>query len=135
MLDINVCVLTSHPCFGRVCVTGGFQGTGIPVASVATGFPAGQTPLPQKLAEIRAAVEDGAREIDIVISRDMALRGDWQGVYDEVRLFKEACGPVRECGGWVGWGVVDAFCCCCWWCGALAVAVLGSDTSWGAPPS
>lgn len=74
------------------------QGTGIPVASVATGFPSGQVPLPQKLDEIRAAVEDGAREIDIVISRTMALTGDWEGVYREVCQFKEACGPVRAGG-------------------------------------
>ena len=48
-----------------------------------------------KLEEIRQAVEDGAKEIDIVISRGAALQGDWKSVYDEVKLFKEACGDVH----------------------------------------
>jgi hypothetical protein len=68
-------------------------GTGIPVASVATGFPSGQIKTEHKLAEIEQCVADGAREIDIVLSRDLCLRGEWQAVYDEVKLFKQACGP------------------------------------------
>ncbi|ESO83463.1 hypothetical protein LOTGIDRAFT_236608 [Lottia gigantea] len=71
------------------------NGTKIPIASVATGFPAGQTPLKTRLEEIRQAVEDGAREIDIVINRTMALTGDWKGVYNEVRLMREACGEAH----------------------------------------
>ena len=71
------------------------EGTSIPVASVATGFPAGLTPLPQRLAEIRYAVDQGASEIDIVINREQALRGDWQALYDEVRQMREACGPAH----------------------------------------
>lgn len=67
----------------------------IPVASVATGFPCGQTPLQTRLEEIRSAVSDGASEIDIVINRTMALTGDWKGVYDEVRQMKQACGPAH----------------------------------------
>lgn len=67
----------------------------IPVASVATGFPAGQTPLKTRLAEIQMAVSDGAKEIDIVINRAYALAGNWKGVYDEVRLFREACGEAH----------------------------------------
>ncbi|XP_045195857.2 deoxyribose-phosphate aldolase-like [Mercenaria mercenaria] len=67
----------------------------IPVASVATGFPTGQTPLKTRLEEIRLAVEDGAREIDIVINRQMALTGDWKGLYDEVRMMREACGEAH----------------------------------------
>jgi len=70
-------------------------GTDIPVAAVSTGFPAGQNPFPQKLAEIRASVAAGAREIDIVISRAHALTGDWQALYDEVRAFREACGEAH----------------------------------------
>ncbi|XP_062347566.1 deoxyribose-phosphate aldolase isoform X3 [Cinclus cinclus] len=54
-------------------------GCDIPVASVAAGFPSGQTPLETKLAEIRLAVEYGAREIDIVISRSLVLTGQWEG--------------------------------------------------------
>lgn len=68
------------------------QGSGIPVASVATGFPAGQTPMPQRLAEIEQAIEAGAGEIDVVISRYHVLTGDWKALYDEVRLFRQACG-------------------------------------------
>ena len=68
------------------------RGTGIPVASVATGFPAGQTPLPQRIQEIEQAVETGAREIDVVISRNHVLTGDWRALYDELKQFRSACG-------------------------------------------
>ena len=71
------------------------QGTNIPVASVATGFPAGQTPLPQRTAEIEQAIEAGAREIDVVIRRTHVLTGNWQALYDELRLFRETCGDVH----------------------------------------
>jgi len=68
------------------------RGTDIPVASVATGFPAGQTPLPQRIAEIEQAIESGAREIDVVIPRTHVLTGDWAALYDEVQQFRRACG-------------------------------------------
>jgi len=68
------------------------KGTDIPVASVAAGFPAGQTPLPQRIAEIEQAIESGAREIDVVISRSHVLTGDWGALYDEVRQFRQTCG-------------------------------------------
>ena len=71
------------------------EGTGIPVASVATGFPAGLIPLPLRLAEIRYAVEQGAAEIDIVITRAHVLSGDWTALYDEVAAMREACGPAH----------------------------------------
>lgn len=71
------------------------RGSGVPVASVATGFPAGLVPLPQKLAEIRYAVEHGADEIDIVITREHILTGNWQAMYDEVAAMREACGPAH----------------------------------------
>ncbi|RGP35381.1 deoxyribose-phosphate aldolase [Pseudotabrizicola alkalilacus] len=71
------------------------EGSGIPVASVATGFPAGLTPLPLRLAEIRYAVEQGAAEIDIVITRELVLTGKWQALYDEIRQMREACGPAH----------------------------------------
>ncbi len=61
------------------------EGSGIPVAAVSTGFPAGQIPLPLKLAQVRESVAVGAAEIDIVISRALVLTGDWQSLYDEVR--------------------------------------------------
>ena len=71
------------------------QGTDIPVASVATGFPAGQTPLPQRIQEIEQAIEAGAREIDVVIARNYVLTGDWQSLYDEIKQFRAACGDAH----------------------------------------
>jgi deoxyribose-phosphate aldolase len=68
------------------------QGTGIPVASVATGFPAGQTPLSQRVAEIEQAIEAGASEIDVVISRYHVLTGDWKSLFEEIHLFRQTCG-------------------------------------------
>jgi deoxyribose-phosphate aldolase len=71
------------------------EGSGIPVCAVSAGFPAGQNPFPLRLAEIRESVAAGAEEIDIVISRAHVLTGNWQALYDEVRAFREACGPAH----------------------------------------
>ena len=71
------------------------KGSQIPVAAVSTGFPAGLSPLHLRVAEIEASVAEGAEEIDIVISRRHALSGDWQALYDELRLFRAACGPAH----------------------------------------
>ncbi len=71
------------------------KGTDIPVASVATGFPAGLTPLPQKLAEIRYAVDQGAKEIDIVITREHVLTQNWRALFDEISAMREACGGAH----------------------------------------
>ena len=62
----------------------GFKAPQIPVAAVATGFPTGQYSLHTRLAEIKWAVEQGAREIDIVISRQLALTQQWDKLYEEV---------------------------------------------------
>nr|XP_020143202.1 deoxyribose-phosphate aldolase isoform X2 [Microcebus murinus] len=70
-------------------------GCNIPVASVATGFPAGQTHLKTRLEEIRLAVEDGATEIDIVINRTLVLTGQWEALYGEIRQFRKACGEAH----------------------------------------
>src|SRR5438093_12616408 len=88
---------------GAVCVYHAFvpvavealQGSRIPVAAVSTGFPAGLNPLPQRVDEIRASVAAGAREIDVVITRAHALAGDWDTLYEEIREFREACGPAH----------------------------------------
>jgi len=85
---------------GAVCVypsrvkdaVDALKGSKIPVASVAAGFPAGQTPMPQRLVEIEQAIESGAREIDIVITRTHVLTGNWQALYDEISLFRKTCG-------------------------------------------
>jgi deoxyribose-phosphate aldolase len=88
---------------GAVCVYHTFietavqalEGSGIPVAAVSTGFPAGLSPFPQRLAEIRASVAAGAEEIDVVISRAHALTENWRALYDEVRAMREACGDAH----------------------------------------
>ncbi|TVS00558.1 MAG: deoxyribose-phosphate aldolase [Rhodobacteraceae bacterium] len=95
--------LESMPKVGAVCVyptmvgaaLRALEGSGIPVASVATGFPAGLMPLDLRLAEIRYAVEEGAQEIDIVITRAHVLGGDWTALYDEVAAMREACGAAH----------------------------------------
>lgn len=71
------------------------DGSGIPVAAVSAGFPHGQSPLKTKLAEIEESVAAGAQEIDIVVTRAKVLGGDWQGLYDEVKAFREACGDAH----------------------------------------
>jgi deoxyribose-phosphate aldolase len=88
---------------GAVCVyhdmvptaVAGLAGTGIPVAAVSTGFPAGLSPFETRLREIELSVAAGATEIDIVISRRHALLHDWQALYDEVRAFRAACGDAH----------------------------------------
>jgi deoxyribose-phosphate aldolase len=69
--------------------------SGVHIASVATGFPSGQTFLDIKLDETRQAVAAGADEIDMVIDRGAFLSGDYQKVFDEVAEVKEACGPAH----------------------------------------
>jgi deoxyribose-phosphate aldolase len=88
---------------GAVCVYHAFVGTavealagsGIPVAAVSTGFPAGLSPMRTRLMEIEASVADGAEEIDIVITRAHVLTGNWQALYDEVQAFRAACGHAH----------------------------------------
>ena len=69
--------------------------SGVEVAAVSTGFPAGLSPLSTRLQEIRESVAAGATEIDIVISRRHALSGNWEALYDEVQTMREACGPAH----------------------------------------
>jgi deoxyribose-phosphate aldolase len=71
------------------------EGSGIPVAAVSTGFPHGLSPMAAKLGEIRASVEAGASEIDVVITRAHVLTGGWTALYDEVRAYREACGDAH----------------------------------------
>jgi deoxyribose-phosphate aldolase len=88
---------------GAVCVyhamvptaVSALEGSGIPVAAVSTGFPAGLNPFPQRVEEIRASVEAGADEIDVVITRAHVLTGDWPALYEEVRAFRDACGRAH----------------------------------------
>ena len=71
------------------------EGSGIPVAAVSTGFPAGLVPLDTRLEEIRRSVKDGAQEIDIVIHRAQVLTNDWRGLYGELKAMREACGEAH----------------------------------------
>ena len=71
------------------------EGSNIPVAAVSTGFPAGLSPHDTKLREIEASVAAGAKEIDIVITRQHALTGNWQALYNEMRDFRDACGDAH----------------------------------------
>lgn len=88
---------------GAVCVYHTFvetakhalEGSGIPVAAVSTGFPAGLSPMSERVAEIRRSIEAGADEIDIVITRAHVFGGRWQALYDEVATFKQACGAAH----------------------------------------
>jgi deoxyribose-phosphate aldolase len=88
---------------GAVCVyhdmvataVAALEGTGIPVAAVSTGFPAGLSPFHLRVAEIGESVAAGAAEIDIVISRRHVLTGNWQALYDEMREFRAACGDAH----------------------------------------
>ena len=88
---------------GAICVyhdmvetaVSALEGSGIPVAAVSTGFPAGLSPLELRIAEIKASVAAGAREIDIVISRRHVLTQNWQALYDEMQAFRAACGEAH----------------------------------------
>src|SRR5467141_241215 len=71
------------------------EGSGIHVAAVSTGFPAGLSPFAERVAEIRRSVEAGADEIDVVITRAHVFGGKWQALYDEIAAFKNACGPAH----------------------------------------
>jgi deoxyribose-phosphate aldolase len=92
-----------HLTVGAVCVYHAFvetavkalEGSGIPVAAVSAGFPAGLSPLAERVDEIHRSVEAGAQEIDIVITRAHVFGGEWQALYDEIAAFKEAAGPAH----------------------------------------
>jgi deoxyribose-phosphate aldolase len=88
---------------GAVCVYHVFietalhalEGSGIPVAAVSTGFPAGLSPFAERVAEVRRSAEAGAQEIDVVITRAHVFGARWQALYDEVAAFKHACGSAH----------------------------------------
>jgi deoxyribose-phosphate aldolase len=90
-LDIKVAAVCVYHRFVETAVHS-LEGSGIRVAAVSTGFPAGLSPVQERVAEIRRSVEAGADEIDIVITRALVFSGRWQELYDEVAEFKRACG-------------------------------------------
>lgn len=98
----------------------------LPVASVATGFPAGQTFADLKLREIDLAIKAGATEIDVVISREKVLTGKWKSLYDEVVRYREVCGSRAKLKTILGVGNLETLTNIA---AASAVAILaGSDT-------
>lgn len=89
-LPLTVGAVCVYPTMVRHAVKA-LEGSSVPVASVATGFPAGLMPLSLRSEEVRYAVAEGAAEIDMVITREHVLTGNYQALYDEVATFKEAC--------------------------------------------
>ena len=96
MQDANIQV-------GAVCVyhnlikdaVKGLKGSTIPIAAVSTGFPAGNIPLKEKIRQIELSVAAGAKEIDIVLSRNLVLQSKWKELYDEVVACRYACGDAH----------------------------------------
>ena len=94
VIDITVGAVCVYPTMVGPAVRA-LNGTNIPVASVATGFPTGLMPMTQRLEEIRYAVDQGAAEIDMVITRELVLTGRWDELFDEVAACKDACGRAH----------------------------------------
>lgn len=93
-LDLKVAAVCVYHIFVETALKA-LKGSGIPVAAVSTGFPAGLSPMKERVAEIRRSVEAGAQEIDVVITRGLVFGSKWHELYDEVATFKAACGPAH----------------------------------------
>jgi deoxyribose-phosphate aldolase len=93
-LDVKVAAVCVYHTFIETALHA-LRGSGVRVAAVSTGFPAGLSPLAERVAEIRRSVEVGAHEIDVVITRGYVFGGRWQALYDEVAAFKQACGNAH----------------------------------------
>lgn len=93
-LQIKVAAICVYHTFVETALRA-LEGSGVHVAAVSTGFPAGLSPLIERVAEIRRSVEAGAHEIDVVITRAHVFAGHWQALYDEIAAFKQACGAAH----------------------------------------
>jgi deoxyribose-phosphate aldolase len=93
-LDIQVAAVCVYHRFVETAVRA-LEGSHVRVAAVSTGFPAGLSPLSERIDEIRRSVEAGAQDIDVVITRAHVFGGRWQELYDEVAAFKQACGAAH----------------------------------------
>jgi deoxyribose-phosphate aldolase len=93
-LNVRVAAVCVYHTFVETALRA-LEGTGIKVAAVSTGFPAGLSPLDERVTEIRRSVEAGAHEIDVVITRAHVFGGRWQALFDEVATFRAACGPAH----------------------------------------
>ena len=93
-LDIKVAAVCVYHTFVETAVRA-LEGSGVRVAAVSTGFPAGLSPLTERVAEIRRSVEAGADDIDMVITRAHVFGGKWQALYDEIAAFRQAAGSAH----------------------------------------
>ena len=93
-LDIKVAAICVYHLFVETARRA-LEGSGIRVAAVSTGFPAGLSPLTERVAEIRRSVDAGADDIDVVITRAHVFGAKWQALYEEIASFKHACGPAH----------------------------------------
>lgn len=93
-LNIKVAAVCVYHTFVETAVRA-LEGSGVRVAAVSTGFPAGLSPLTERVGEIRCSVEAGADDIDVVITRAHVFGGKWQALYDEIAAFKQACGSAH----------------------------------------
>ena len=93
-LGIKVAAVCVYHSFVEAALAA-LEGSGLKVAAVSTGFPAGLSPLAERVAEIRRSVEAGTHEIDVVITRGHVFAGRWQALYDEIAAFKQACGGAH----------------------------------------
>jgi deoxyribose-phosphate aldolase len=90
----NVAAICVYPSFARQ-VSEKLKGSNIKTACVAGAFPSGQSPLFVKLIEVKYAVDEGAEEVDMVISRGTFLEGNYQVIFDEIAAIKQACGNAH----------------------------------------
>ena len=90
-IKTNVAAVCVYHSFVKTAVKA-LQNSAIPVAAVSTGFPHGLNPLPRRIEEIKDSIDDGAEEIDIVITRAHVFSKNWQALYDEICAFREASG-------------------------------------------
>lgn len=93
-LNIRVAAVCVYHVFVETALEA-LKDSGVRVAAVSAGFPAGLSPLAERVNEIRRSVEAGANEIDIVITRAHVFAGEWQALYDEIAEFKQACGSAH----------------------------------------
>lgn len=93
-VEVKVAAICVYHLFVETAVRA-LEGSGVKVAAVSTGFPAGLSPIAERVGEIRKSVEAGAQEIDIVITRAHVFGGRWSALYDEIATFKEACGKAH----------------------------------------
>ena len=93
-LELKVAAVCVYHRFAETALRA-LEGSGVRVAAVSTGFPAGLSPLEERIAEVRRSAEAGVQEIDTVITRAHVFGGRWQALYDEIAEFKRACGSAH----------------------------------------